>query len=637
MWEKKSPEQRISNVLKDDQKQQETSNNTAQHTLDILKVSVPCFVDDQNTTLYVVKIEIGTSTRHLHRSFLDFQHLHTMLKEKTQSKEVHEFLLPPAHQFGFGDQIKKQRRQKIDYFCQMLVKIQPMPVVISDFFEFSGSEHFAFTRPTSFLKVSIPYYVDDNNSNTFYVIQVDVDGERASEVRRNFSDFEQLYSTLKENPQHQAVRDFQFPDANALGFLNGERVKKERLQSFHHLCQIWAAIEPLPTILADFFSLNPHFISVLTKLADEQPQPESVGLPEWQWCNENENWIPYKEAEQYLIEEAFQANVEKLTLQCDHNSQRYCVNTKESTQTNVTSGATKKIQRVFQTRRNENIEWRWQREDGQWLPYLPVEQKIIEEAYQTKAQIEFTSLENGQTYSIDTRKLIQKNLSSETETTVQRALKEQVVTPVPFPKPSKSENSLALEMPQHWTQSDKASPFTLVSLESSSKEYMEVSQQFAQTCSSAVYTITSIARVQNLNLYNEYQLYRSTLENELGQIDINEQKLFHGTAHDAVDNICKDGFDWRVCGKNGTVYGQGSYFAMNSSYSSSYARENSSRECKMFLASVLLGRYSQGSHSLVKAPDGFHSVVNNVSYPTIFVVFLIKQAYPEYLISFRKV
>jgi len=112
MWEKKSPEQRISNVLKDDQKQQETSNNTAQHTLDILKVSVPCFVDDQNTTLYVVKIEIGTSTRHLHRSFLDFQHLHTMLKEKTQSKEVHEFLLPPAHQFGFGDQIKKQRRQK---------------------------------------------------------------------------------------------------------------------------------------------------------------------------------------------------------------------------------------------------------------------------------------------------------------------------------------------------------------------------------------------------------------------------------------------------------------------------------------------------------------------------------------------
>ena len=47
-----------------------------------------------------------------------------------------------------------------------------------------------------------------------------------------------------------------------------------------------------------------------------------------------------------------------------------------------------------------------------------------------------------------------------------------------------------------------------------------------------------------------------------------EKILFHGTKEDLVDVICKDGFDWRVAGtSNGTLYGKGSYFARDSSYS----------------------------------------------------------------------
>lgn len=43
-------------------------------------------------------------------------------------------------------------------------------------------------------------------------------------------------------------------------------------------------------------------------------------------------------------------------------------------------------------------------------------------------------------------------------------------------------------------------------------------------------------------------------------IDVEERKLFHGTQTTVVEPICKKGFDWRVCGKNGTVYGQGNLF-----------------------------------------------------------------------------
>lgn len=36
-----------------------------------------------------------------------------------------------------------------------------------------------------------------------------------------------------------------------------------------------------------------------------------------------------------------------------------------------------------------------------------------------------------------------------------------------------------------------------------------------------------------------------------------ELLLFHGTDSKYLDSICKDNFDWRLCGKNGTIYGEG--------------------------------------------------------------------------------
>lgn len=38
---------------------------------------------------------------------------------------------------------------------------------------------------------------------------------------------------------------------------------------------------------------------------------------------------------------------------------------------------------------------------------------------------------------------------------------------------------------------------------------------------------------------------------------VTEKRLFHGTNPDSVDPICSNGFDWRLCGMHGTVYGQG--------------------------------------------------------------------------------
>lgn len=64
----------------------------------------------------------------------------------------------------------------------------------------------------------------------------------------------------------------------------------------------------------------------------------------------------------------------------------------------------------------------------------------------------------------------------------------------------------------------------------------------------------------------------------------------------------------------------------------------------MYLARVLVGEYCPGSKGLIvpKAKDStdltnlFDSVTDNVTRPSMFIIFNDIQAYPEYLITFRK-
>ena len=124
---------------------------------------------------------------------------------------------------------------------------------------------------------------------------------------------------------------------------------------------------------------------------------------------------------------------------------------------------------------------------------------------------------------------------------------------------------------------------------------------------------------------------------------IDEKRLFHGTSPDPVEAICKQNFDWRLYGKNATMYGQGSYFAVNASYSDAFARRDSRSRQFMFLAKVLVGSYTTGHSSYRRPPlknpldpasDLYDSCVDNIANPAIFVVFDTDQFYPEYIIQY---
>ena len=92
-----------------------------------------------------------------------------------------------------------------------------------------------------------------------------------------------------------------------------------------------------------------------------------------------------------------------------------------------------------------------------------------------------------------------------------------------------------------------------------------------------------------------------------------------------------------------TKYGEGTYFALDASYSADdrYSTPDSSHNKFMLLCRVLVGRTVLGNesmHVLPKLPgndvETYDSSVNNLNDPTIFIIYNDNSAYPDYLIKF---
>lgn len=157
------------------------------------------------------------------------------------------------------------------------------------------------------------------------------------------------------------------------------------------------------------------------------------------------------------------------------------------------------------------------------------------------------------------------------------------------------------------------------------------------------YIILKVRRIQNPSLWKVFQWQKEQMKKQSGGKEVKEKLLFHGTMRCVLEDICSRNFDWRICGSNGKLYGQGSYFARDASYSHTYCK-STERSTVMFMARVLVGDYAQGQAHYVRPPTkGFSglqfydSCVDNTENPSIFVVFEKNQIYPEYLIEYTEV
>nr|XP_048310125.1 protein mono-ADP-ribosyltransferase PARP14-like isoform X1 [Myodes glareolus] len=182
-----------------------------------------------------------------------------------------------------------------------------------------------------------------------------------------------------------------------------------------------------------------------------------------------------------------------------------------------------------------------------------------------------------------------------------------------------------------------------VSLQTSTSEYFMVASKFRQTCPNFV--ICNIERIQNLALWKKYQASKTVMDRKNGH-ERNEKQLFHGTEASSVPHVNNNGFNRSYAGKNATAYGKGTYFAVNASYSANdtYSRPDANGKKYMYYVRVLTGNYANGNPSLIVPPprdpqnptELYDTVTDNDKNPSLFVVFYDNQAYPEYLITFRR-
>ncbi|XP_073672141.1 protein mono-ADP-ribosyltransferase PARP14-like [Paramisgurnus dabryanus] len=194
-------------------------------------------------------------------------------------------------------------------------------------------------------------------------------------------------------------------------------------------------------------------------------------------------------------------------------------------------------------------------------------------------------------------------------------------------------------LPSHW-EDMKGQPVVLVKLTAGSTEYAEVEKEFRRTGLTS--NVIQIERMQNSTLWKNYMIKKEELEIK-NKHKNNEKLLFHGTAPDSTDQINHHGFNRSYAGMNGAMYGNGTYFAVDPSYSArSYSQPDASGHKPMYLAKVLVGDFTQGKAGMLVPPakssisaDLYNSVTDDTNNPSMFVVFNDVQAYPEYLITFQ--
>lgn len=133
------------------------------------------------------------------------------------------------------------------------------------------------------------------------------------------------------------------------------------------------------------------------------------------------------------------------------------------------------------------------------------------------------------------------------------------------------------------------------------------------------------------------------LEEQYGEGNCNERTLFHGTTPDLAKVIEHQNLDPRIYGTNGTVYGKGTYFAVEASYSDNYASTNKDGHKFMFMASVLTGKFCIGDTSYTRPPPIdtsnkysplYDSCVDNIKNPSMYCIFHDSQFYIDYLIEY---
>ncbi|XP_070561481.1 protein mono-ADP-ribosyltransferase PARP12-like [Ptychodera flava] len=403
----------------------------------------------------------------------------------------------------------------------------------------------------------------------------------------------------------------------------------------------------------------------------------------WQKLGSDGKWVNFDDKRNDIYEQQYcDVNVEK----CDGfkaGVKNKVIDFEQMVDINLQVGKVSKLRRLttitsVKARQHEKLAtewlWYWKDESQQWHQYgdqgglgqtAGITSTDIELSYQdfiekgTSNSMQFSA--GGQNYTLYFAYMYQQNNQYKTKRDVRRRPKYRSESEIAALLRHMSQGLSAKvagrasgipgigtgSIPKNWDKSAKdLGGFRLVSLAENGDtagEYRQVAQKFQETMPHDL--IVSVERVQNIELWKFLVRRQEAMKRWRTDKKVEVRHLFHGTSEKLLDVICRQNFDWRLCGSStGTAYGKGSYFATSAKYSDAYTQTNNLYR-KVFLARVIVGDYTQGRPDFVRPPakdaddpfgQMYDSCVNNVSNPSIFVIFESSQVYPEYIITYMR-
>ena len=200
----------------------------------------------------------------------------------------------------------------------------------------------------------------------------------------------------------------------------------------------------------------------------------------------------------------------------------------------------------------------------------------------------------------------------------------------------------AWDFPDEWENQTFDPELKDVSPDSS--EWKKVLAEMLKTMSKV--QMKKLQRIQNRRLWEKYAL-ESNIMLKRNSGEINEKGLFHGTR--TIDPLTvvqsEKGVDFRYSNEDRNLWGKGSYFAVNASYSDKYSYCCENDDKQMLLVRVLTGKSyecEEPRRDFIKPPllnpvssKSYDTVTSSTGGSQIYVVYEHDKSYPAYLITYR--
>jgi len=203
--------------------------------------------------------------------------------------------------------------------------------------------------------------------------------------------------------------------------------------------------------------------------------------------------------------------------------------------------------------------------------------------------------------------------------------------------------------PEYWDEVSDPSVAERFAVKPGSDEYGRVSTAFMLTLDRSQFTIHSIERVQNMELWRTYAPKMLSIcaheKDDEARKKMVRIWLFHGCPSDVVPKILQQGFNRSFCGANATLYGKGVYFARDASYSTYplYCKPDAEGIQTCFLVRAAVGEWCKAKRDDITPGVRdeaknilYDSTVDDLQNPSIFVLYHDAQTYPEYIVRFSQ-